>query len=127
MPVGFQTVHLWLDDERDMPKNFNLHVRSSSLAIEVLQSGLTVVEVSLDHDLGDWGSGYDVAKWIEGEAYFGNMPRLSWHIHSANPVGCERMAMALRNADKYWKEREDSGFRGNYKEYEANNVGRDDK
>jgi len=99
---------LWLDDVRPMPYDYDIHVKNAKVAIQLLETGL-ITEVSLDHDLGDvyhdgepTGTGYDVAKWIEMHAFFSEIPRLRWHVHSANPAGCDSMMVALRNADRFW-------------------------
>lgn len=105
MVVGFVSVSLWVDDERPMPDGFDLRAKTAELAIEILESGLAVHKISLDHDLGAFGSGYDIAKWIEEQAYYGKLPRIAWNVHSANPVGRDRMTAALKNADKFWDER----------------------
>lgn len=72
-------------------------------AIAILEAG-GIEEVSLDHDLGppEAGSGYDVACWIEQAAHEGLTPPMRWNIHSANPVGMQRMTAALTNADRFW-------------------------
>ena len=77
-------------------------------AIQLLETGL-VAFISLDHDLGlennlfgEERSGYTVAKWIEQKAYEGVLPELNWAIHSANPVGRNRMEHALKKADTFW-------------------------
>lgn len=95
-------LRLWLDDVRPVPEGW-VWARTAWDAIDVLRAG-GVVEVSLDHDLGppEAGSGYDVAKWIEAEAYHGRLARLRWAVHSANPIGRERMAKALEKADTCW-------------------------
>lgn len=96
---------LWLDDERPSPLGW-AHARTARQAIDILDT-CTVTEVSLDHDLGDGqGSGYEVACWIEKAAKFGQIPRLRWSVHSANPVGKARMEQALRHADTFWEEGE---------------------
>jgi hypothetical protein len=48
----------------------------------------------------------DVAKWIEEQAFHGNIPRLVWAVHSKNSVGAKNMEQALRNADKFWDQNE---------------------
>lgn len=93
---------LWLDDVRPMPPEYDIAVTTADEAIKWLETG-QVTEISLDHDLGDEvKTGYTVASWLELEAYHGNVPRLIWHIHSANPVGRQNMTAALTNADRYW-------------------------
>ena len=101
-------INLWLDDKRN-PKDFAPHidwlwVMTAPAAITALETG-TVKHISLDHDLGllpEEGCGYDVAVWLEEAAYLNKIPRLTWAIHSANPVGKKRMEAALNNADRYW-------------------------
>lgn len=100
---------LWLDDLRPAPSGW-LWVKTAWEAIDALQRG-GVAEVSLDHDLGEpaAGTGYDVAEWIEVEAYHGRVARLRWRVHSANPIGAERMTRALDKADIYWGIAEEDG------------------
>lgn len=64
--AGDRRVLLWLDDERPAPAGWTW-VHTATEAIEWLSKG-TVLEISLDHDLGDGeqaGTGYDVVCWIE--------------------------------------------------------------
>jgi hypothetical protein len=103
---------LWVDDLRPMPAGFDYHARETADAIDLLATD-AVVEVSLDHDLGDedGGTGYEIAKWIEERAFAwsqgdpSGLSPLRWSIHSQNPVGADRMARALRNADRFWAAR----------------------
>ena len=98
-------VRIWLDDERPMPAHFNVHCKTAPEAISLLQQG-NVVAISLDHDLGlgeGIGNGYDVAKLIEEGAAQGTLPPIRLlTLHTANPIGRQRMAMALQNAKRYW-------------------------
>lgn len=94
---------LYLDDVRPTPEDFELRAYTATEAIDLLlQGGVTFI--SFDHDLGedDNGTGYDVAEWIEERAYFAEMPRLDWTIHSANPVGRKRIEDAMQHADRFW-------------------------
>ena len=94
---------LWLDDLRLPPQGWHW-VKSAKEAIIILKSGV-VKEISLDHDLGDdlaMGTGYDVAVAIEQGAFSGVLAPLIWSIHSANPVGIQKMRQALYNADRFW-------------------------
>ena len=96
-------LRVWLDDIRPAPAGYE-HVYTVEEIIKLLETG-KVERVSLDHDLGDdrlIGTGTDVANWIEEHAFLGDLPRLEWNVHSANPVGAKRMEQALRNADKFW-------------------------
>lgn len=97
-------ISVWLDDERPMPSSFDVHVKTAWEAIELLKKDV-VEYISLDHDLGDdekFGTGMDVARWIEEHAFLGDLTPLSYNLHTANPVGRDNMMKALMNADKYW-------------------------
>lgn len=107
---------IWLDDERDPRDPFvqeeflaepgMMWVKSSGSAINLLKSG-NVNYISLDHDLGPGaGSGYDVARWIEEQAYYGRIPRLAWNVHSQNAVGAKNITRAMLKAEEYWRRRE---------------------
>lgn len=106
---------VWLDDKdegtRKMPEGYDRHAKEAQTAINWIE-GFTVTEISLDHDLGDEsivGSGYTVAKHIEERAFQGCIPRIKWHLHTDNPVGRDRMRVALENADRYWDNHEKKG------------------
>lgn len=106
-------IKLWLDDERDpSAPNIQNHfgaegdevwVKTAAVAISYLRQG-NVISISLDHDLGpaSAGTGMDVAKWIEEQAFHGKLPRLSWSVHSMNPVGKKNMMRAMLRADEFW-------------------------
>lgn len=65
--------------------------------------------ISLDHDLGvGYSTGYKVACFIEQAAHEGSIPPIKrMYVHSANPVGKQRMGQALNNAYKVWKKHMD--------------------
>lgn len=98
---------LWLDDCRTPPSEEWHWCKTADEAMDYL-AGFYVSEVSLDHDLGsDFDpvpakTGYEVACYIEAEARAGRLPRLKWRVHSANPVGLERMMAVLGNANRAW-------------------------
>ncbi len=66
------------------------------------ERGMALHEISLDHDLGGDDTAMPVARMIEEGAYRGELPRIIWHIHSANPVGRMNLRAALESADRYW-------------------------
>lgn len=111
-------MRLWLDDARPAPDGFDVVVSTAQAAVDALQTG-EVEYCSLDHDLADdaAGTGYDVASFIESAAYRGTLPRLKWNVHSANPAGAARMIQALRNADRYWDQREAQGMKTSMVKY----------
>ena len=99
-----QTVRLWVDDQREPPSGFNAHAKTYEQAINCLKTGKVVV-ISLDHDLSEEKSGYDIASWIEDQAFFGDddIPPLEWSVHSTDSFGRSRIIKALQNADMLWK------------------------
>lgn len=102
-------MRVWLDDLRPIREGFDVWAKTAPKAIELLKTG-NVTYISLDHDLGEdygCGTGYDVACFIEEQAYFNTMSRLDWNVHSANPVGAANMERALMQANAYWSGHED--------------------
>ncbi len=102
---------LWLDDERDpkepfIQENFGatgdeFWVKTVSSAVRYLMQG-NITSISFDHDLGYNGTGLDVAKWIEEEAFYGRLQKLDWFIHSKNEVGAKNIEKAMRKAESFW-------------------------
>lgn len=104
--TGDRRVLLWLDDERPAPAGWTW-VRTAAEAIEWLSKG-TVLEVSLDHDLGDdekFGTGYDVVCWIEEAVALRAFAPPGIQIHSRNVVGQERMKRATAALKKRIEQR----------------------
>jgi hypothetical protein len=91
---------IWLDDVRPMPNNFTHHAKNSADAVEfIICNNYSLDEISFDHDLGGRDTGYIVACFIERIVQEGKMITMPiWHIHSANPVGRERIYAAMRAA-----------------------------
>lgn len=93
---------LWLDDEREPPAGW-IHARSVRQAMLILRTG-QVQSLSLDHDLGAGASGYDVVRWIEERCALGAIkPPERIAVHSANPVGRERIRRAVVSIEKLSK------------------------
>ncbi len=88
-------MRVFLDDERAAPAGW-VRVRWPEEAIALLAQG-GVVEVSLDHDLGDdaHGTGYDVLLWIEEQVACAGFLPPAMRVHSANPAGRARMEAAI--------------------------------
>jgi hypothetical protein len=95
-------MRLWLDDERTMPPGFDLRVVNSTQALCVLRKG-KVSFISFDHDLGAGPTGYDVACELERLAYRGELKPPEFAVHSANPVGAQRIIMAMHSAHTWWR------------------------
>jgi len=112
-----EPIDLWLDDIRPAPEGWK-HVRTVEEAKAVLRDG-NVRYCSLDHDLGacddcmqgltpeQWlaktdgtsmpncshfGTGYDLVSWMEEHNIW---PWVLPRVHSANPVGRERMVKVI--------------------------------
>ena len=88
-------MRLYLDDVREAPPGWH-RVYWPDEAIALLEKG-GVTHVSLDHDLGDdaRGTGYDVIAWIEEAVATRGFRAPQIAIHSANPVGRERMLRGI--------------------------------
>lgn len=102
-------MRIWLDDCRPMPKNFDVHCFSAKECIDLIEEKTSeITQVSFDHDLADTRNtpeqtGYTVACYIEELAYNRRIKRISWNVHSANPIGKKRIESAMNNAERYWK------------------------
>lgn len=95
-------IKLWVDDIRVPSKDYfwTKTVRETIIAIQEAECmGLKIIEISLDHDAGDYGPPdyIKVLDWLEetGRSY-------PIRIHSMNTVGVENMRRIIeRNG---WKE-----------------------
>lgn len=94
-------MRIWLDDLRPMPDDFDLHVTNAMDAMKLITEG-KVTHISFDHDLGPKMSGYAVACCVEAAAFANRIPRLTWTIHSANPVDRDNIIACMRKAEQYW-------------------------
>jgi hypothetical protein len=124
--VSDDVTRLFLDDERD-PRDWLPHMRwfrgrdlaeldewvwarTAPEAIQVL-AGDGVVEVSLDHDLGEEsevGTGYDVLVWIEERvASDENYHPPILHVHTSNIAARERMESAVQGIANLVRRRAD--------------------
>lgn len=98
-------MRIWLDDVRPMPPGWDVRVTTAEQAITALRLG-RVSAISLDHDLGEGQkTGYDVACWIEQAAYDDEIGQIEVEIHSDNAVGRKNIAAAIKNAQKFWRQR----------------------
>ena len=92
-------MNVFLDDERDWYEFVEgwITVRSYEECISVLQKE-TIDILSLDHDLGTEKTGYDVLLWIEEQVKLNSfIPPREIRVHTANPVGRDRMLNALKS------------------------------
>jgi hypothetical protein len=99
-------IKLWLDDVRKPPDDSWHWVRTAEEAVAWLRQDV-VSCASLDHDLdllnlgGEPKTGYDVACWLEKHPE--HYPPGGVVVHSMNPVGAERMQVALAKAAQFWE------------------------
>jgi len=110
--VSSKQIKVFLDDDKEalerrkLFQGYDVWVTTPEEAIDLLKKG-NVSHISLDHDLGlepEDRNGYMVAKFIEEAAYNGELARLEWRLHTANPRGRQNMFAALTNADRFWEE-----------------------
>lgn len=94
------SINLWLDDLRPAPEGW-LHVKTVDQAKYFLRRG-QVRQMSLDHDLGEEETGYDLLVWLERE-----IAKDRWQhvrpvifVHSANPVGRRKMFAAIQSIQR---------------------------
>ena len=85
-------MNIYLDDFLDPPffdengnwaEDYWTTVRNATEAIRLVETG-KVEFIDFDHDMGEDGTGYDVAKRIEELAAKGEIPPISYKIHSGN-------------------------------------------
>ena len=93
---------LWIDDVRAPSEDYFWirTVRETIIAIQEAEyMGLEIIEISLDHDAGDYGPPdyIRILDWLEETGR--NYPI---HIHSANPVGIANMRRIIKRNG--WKE-----------------------
>ena len=88
---------VYLDDMRGAPPGWIL-VRWPDEVIALLKKG-NVVEISLDHDLGDdeRGTGYDVLLWIEKEVVINKFNPPKINIHTANISARRKMEASVKS------------------------------
>lgn len=87
---------LWVDDLRGIPNNYigeyhTVIARNYNEAIRELKRFKYDI-ISLDHDLGEEKSGYDICKYIIEN----NIHCNEFRIHTRNPVGRDNMVQLLR-------------------------------
>ena len=96
-------INIFLDDVRSAPSSW-LRTRTADETITMLkhyEGGVNTL--SLDHDLGLEKTGYDVLLFLEQQLFEYNnkdiIPK-QLKVHSANPVGIDRMNAAINNINR---------------------------
>lgn len=89
-------IKFYLDDIRDCPIGW-VCKRNFHEAITYLDANLShITDISLDHDIASFYgnkemTGYDVLMWLLEQKLSGREVTNNIKVHSANPVGAERM------------------------------------
>lgn len=83
-------INLFLDDMRSCPNGYVLAKNFDECILMLTEFEVQIL--SLDHDLGEERTGYDVAKWIVENNRWPNEIR----FHTSNPVGRRNMQQLLQ-------------------------------
>ena len=90
-------MYLFVDDIRNPPTKEWVVARTANDALKLLLSN-NVEILSLDHDLGNGPTGYDILKEIEILVFKNKyIAPKDIRIHSANPVGTQNMLAAIKS------------------------------
>jgi hypothetical protein len=86
---------LYVDDLRPCPEGWEtVGTYEDAVAFLFLHP---VEELSLDHDLGHDGTGYDIVKWM----FEANIWPKKLRLHTANPVGRKNMRQLIEHYGPY--------------------------
>ena len=106
--VSSSLLKVWIDDIRERPNDYTMHMRSVNEVINLLMffedDDNKRFLLDLDHDAGDFrakgGDYIKILDWIEATDYLNKHPdKIIFSIHSANPVGRENMMRIIRKND----------------------------
>ena len=92
---------LWIDDLRLPPEGW-VWAKTSEEAINILNSGAKIEEMSLDHDLGGDDTVMNFFAVLEEKVYEGSLKfDFCWTVHSMNPVGRASIIRAFKRLERY--------------------------
>lgn len=96
---------IWLDDERPAPSGW-MWVKDPRQANCLIKTqGSEIEAIAFDHDLGTAMTGYDVACQLEEEAAMGRINKdIHLSVHSANPVGKQRIKLVCQRILSYLRD-----------------------
>lgn len=104
-------IEIWLDDERNPEDSYiidNFNSRKNMVWVKTIEEAIELIKnkevdfISFDNDLGYEKEGKHLAKWIEEQAFLGNIKPIKWQVHSQNTIGRKEIITAMQNADKFW-------------------------
>lgn len=92
-----KNIKVYLDDKRKTPDGYIRAFWPED--VYTFLNNLNVVELSLDHDLGDdtHGTGYDVVCYIEEKIYLEEMDLIPIKVHSDNSSAVKKMKLGISN------------------------------
>jgi hypothetical protein len=90
---------LWIDDVRLPPDEYNAWCTNARDAIRFIDEHWGKIQkISFDHDLGDddYGTGYDVIKFIEERVFLYSWePLMEFAVHTDNAAGMKNIRAAI--------------------------------
>jgi len=94
-------INIFMDDIRPCPERFTLAKNALECRLLLLANDINIL--SLDHDLNETETGYDLCKWlIEAGQYNQNIYPKQIFLHTANGVGRDNMFKLLERYKPYW-------------------------
>lgn len=101
------TIKIYVDDLRPTPEGYLRcrRAKEAMLLIETLAKLGNSLEISLDHDAGDYGPPdyITILDWLEEEEEAGRIDcsQMSFYLHTGNPVGRDNMWRIIKR--RGWK------------------------
>ena len=94
-------INVYLDHLRQCPDNFTLAKNALECRLLLLSNDVNIL--SLDHDLSETETGYDLCKWlVEAGQYNRNIYPKQIFLHTANGVGRDNMFKLLERYKPDW-------------------------
>jgi len=98
-------MNIWLDDVRTPPDGWTW-VKTAEEVISLLESRADIIEIDLDHDLGEYiATGYEVLIWIERQVACNGYDPPKMKVHTANPPGHLKMVAAIDRIERLHSEK----------------------
>ena len=108
-------VKIWVDDEREMPDGYDYHSFTVDNAIALIKNAYhfnDMLEVSLDHDAGDYvcdgGDYINILEYLEENCFVDSTwsnyvkDNITFHLYTANRVGRDNMRRIIQKNG--WRE-----------------------
>lgn len=103
-------IKIFIDDIREKPPEYDFKTDDLAFFIELLITYHEHIDkISFDHDLdGSPLDGFDFAHIARLLVEDGWLDPFEWRVHSANPVGRDRLCHELHKASEAWREQYES-------------------